>query len=235
LVISARHNGPARSANGGYAAGALAGALLASASAGDAAVEVTLRRPPPLETPMTVSAHGGKAVLEVPDGLVAEATLVDQAPAVVDPVGPDVAAAAMLRYPGLANHPFPRCFACGPDREEGDGLRIFPGPVGDDRGFVASLWVPTAGADVDVPTTWAALDCVGGWSEELEGRPCVLGRMTARVSSPPEPGEPHVVVGRHLSTDGRKSFTASTLYDAEGRAVASARHTWIQVDPAAFN
>ena len=53
----------------------------------------------------------------------------------------------MLGYPGLGNHPFPTCFACGPDRAEGDGLRIFPGPVGGasgDRGYVASLWVPHA-------------------------------------------------------------------------------------------
>jgi acyl-coenzyme A thioesterase PaaI-like protein len=55
------------------------------------------------------------------------------------------------------------------------------------------------------------------------------------VDALPVVGEPHVVVGRHLSTDGRKSFTASTLYDADGRVVAAARHTWIQVDPAAFN
>ena len=152
----------------------------------------------------------------------------------------------MLRYPGLGNHPFPTCFACGTDRAEGDGLRIFPGPVGGDRGFVASLWVPHAedaesGDLVDgvercgSGTTWAALDCVGGWSEDLEGRPCVLGRMTARVDAFPVVGEPHVVVGRHLSTDGRKSFTASTLYDADGRVVATARHTWIQVDPSVFN
>ena len=40
---------------------------------------------------------------------------------------------------------------------------------------------------------------------------------------------------RNLGRDGRKSFTASTLYDADGRVVASARHTWLQVDPAAFN
>ena len=59
--------------------------------------------------------------------------------------------------------------------------------------------------------------------------------MTARLDALPVVGDPHVVVGRHLGTDGRKSFTASTLYDADGRVVAAARHTWIQVDPALFN
>jgi hypothetical protein len=165
---------------------------------------------------------------------VATARIVEDDLEAVDGVPPEVAADAMLRYPGLGKHPFPTCFACGTDRAEGDGLRIFPGPVGDDRGHVASVWLPHAGTE-DVATTWAALDCVGGWSEDLEGRPCVLGRMTARVDALPVVGEPDVVVGRHLSTDGRKSFTASTLYDADGRVVAAARHTWIQVDPAIFN
>jgi hypothetical protein len=44
-----------------------------------------------------------------------------------------------------------------------------------------------------------------------------------------------VVVGRRTSVEGRKSFTASTLYDSDGRVVASAEHVWIVVDPAVFN
>jgi acyl-coenzyme A thioesterase PaaI-like protein len=76
---------------------------------------------------------------------------------------------------------------------------------------------------------------VGGWSEDLEGRPSVLGRMTARVDALPVVGEPHVVVGARLRRDGRKTFTASTLYDADGRVVATAQHVWIAVDPSAFN
>jgi hypothetical protein len=241
LVLPGRFNGPARSANGGFTAGSLAERV-----AGHRAVEVTLRRPPPLDTPMTVASRDGVTVLSLGDATVAEATPADSPVEAVEAVAPDVAAEAMLRYPGLRSHPFPTCFACGPDRDEGDGLRIFPGPVAEDRGFVASLWLPrpTHAESTDLvdgvqrcgtATTWAALDCVGGWSEDLEGRPCVLGRMTARVDNRPVVGEPHVVVGRHLGRDGRKSFTASTLYDADGRVVAAARHVWIAVDPSAFN
>ena len=111
---------------------------------------------------------------------------------------------------------------------------------------MASLWVPHASLAergdvhdeverVGVGTTWAALDCVGGWSEDLEGRPMVLGRMTARVDALPVVGEPHVVVGQRRGADGRKSFTASTLYDSDHRVVATAEHVWIAVDPATFN
>ena len=244
LIIGSRFNGPARSANGGFTAGSLAERVPGSERR---AVEVTLRRPPPLETVLRVADLDGTTVLLDGEAVVAEAVLVDGELEPVAEVPPDGAAEAMQRYPGLRNHPFPTCFSCGTERAEGDGLRIFPGPVNpEDRSLVASTWLPQdshaeIGDVVDgvhrcgVATTWAALDCVGGWSEDLEGRPCVLGRMAARLDALPVVGEPHVLVGRHLGAEGRRSFTASTMYDSDGRVVATARHTWVQVDPSLFN
>jgi hypothetical protein len=84
---------------------------------------------------------------------------------------------------------------------------------------------------VAVEFVWAALDCPGGWSADLVGRPMVLGRMTAAVDVRPAPGEPCVVVGRWLGEDGRKTFTASSAYDGEGRVLGRAQATWIAVDP----
>jgi hypothetical protein len=166
----------------------------------------------------------------------------------VDPVPRDVAAAAEASYPGLRQHPFPTCFVCGTSREEGDGLRIFPGrtgagPSGD---LVAATWTPHPSLNEDwhtyvdehprasVATTWASLDCIGGWAGDLTERLMVLGRMTARIDDLPVIGEQHVVVGEGRGQDGRKTYTASTLYDADGRVVATAEHVWIAVDPAAF-
>jgi hypothetical protein len=244
LIIGSRFNGPARSANGGFTAGSLAERVRGSRSR---AVEVTLRRPPPLETRLRVDDHEGTTVLLDGDAVVAEAVPLDGELEAVAEVPPDRATEAMQRYPGLRNHPFPTCFSCGTQREVGDGLRIFPGPVDPaDRFLVASTWLPQdshaeLGDVVDgvhrcgVATTWAALDCIGGWSEDLEGRPCVLGRMAARLDALPVVGEPHVLVGRRLGAEGRRSFTASTMYDSDGRIVATARHTWVQVDPALFN
>lgn len=243
LLIEPRYRGPARSGNGGYTAGSLA----AFVPHRPESVEVTLRMPPPLETPLAVRPDDATTLLLDGDAVVAEAREVAAGLEPVEAVPPDVAAGAMASYPGLRSHPFPGCFACGPDREPGDGLQIFPGPVPGRDGMVASLWVPHAslaerGDVVDpglrrvgVGVTWAALDCVGGWSEDLEGRPMVLGRMTARVDALPVVGEPHVVVGERRGGEGRKAFTASTLYDADGRVVATAQHVWIAVDPAVFN
>ena len=154
----------------------------------------------------------------------------------------------MATYPGLVSHPFPTCFSCGTARDEGDGLRIFPGRVGDADGAtrIAATWTPhpSVGEDfhtyvdevsrASLPVTWAALDCIGGWAGDLTERLMVLGGMTARVDALPVIGEEHVVVGAKRGQDGRKTFTASTLYDADGRVVACAEHVWIAVDPADF-
>jgi len=157
------------------------------------------------------------------------------------------AEAARVDFPGFREHPFPTCFACGTDRVEGDGLRIFPGPVPGGR--LAAVWIPDVGLAEQEPltdlrdeprrvglgTAWAALDCIGGWAGGMEGRKMLLGRMTAQVDDLPAAGETHVVVGRPLGEDGRKTFTASTMYDSDGRIVARAEHVWISIDPSAFN
>jgi hypothetical protein len=69
----------------------------------------------------------------------------------------------------------------------------------------------------------------------MDERKMVLGRITARVDALPVVGEPHVVMGEARGQEGRKTFTASTLYDSDGRIVARAAHVWVAVDPDSFN
>lgn len=252
LVVLGRFCGPTGSGNGGYTAGLLAERILRDATRPDdcPVVEVTLLRPPPLDVAMTVrqvSGEGRGATLEHDGIRVAEARCSDAEIEPVEAVTPGTATEAGQHYAGFRSHPFPHCFACGTDREAGDGLRIFPGPVGGaGSGRVAALWVPASGLAessdlldegverVGPATAWAALDCVGGWSTDLEGRPMVLGRITAQVDALPVVGEPHVVTGADRGSEGRKTFTASTLYDSDGRIVGRAQHTWIAVDPSTF-
>jgi hypothetical protein len=193
---------------------------------------------------MPLSEEDGVTSASLDGVVVASARLVEVALTDVDPVSHDEARAAEATYAGLTFHPFPTCFACGTGREEGDGLRIFPGIVGGER--VAATWQPHPSlaedyhtyvddaARASVATTWAALDCIGGWAGDLTERLMVLGRMTARIDTLPVIGEDHVVVGARLGAEGRKTFTAATLYDADSRIVATAEHTWIAVDPALF-
>jgi hypothetical protein len=258
LVVPSRFCGPPSSGNGGWSAGAI------SAYAGDEcpddharpwpAVTVSLMAPPPIDVPMTVAPAEQGGVVATYDGrpvLAARCTTDEVAD--VEPVAPDEARAAEASYAGLTSHPFPTCFSCGTGRAPGDGLRIFPGRVADvdddagtPRARVAATWIPDptvaedfhAYADAQprasLPVTWAALDCVGGWAGDLEERLMVLARMTARLDSLPVIGEEHVLVGAGRAQDGRKTWTSSTMYDADGRVVASAEHLWIAVDPEAF-
>jgi hypothetical protein len=254
LIVPSRFRGPPSSGNGGYSAGAVAAYAGQECPDDHAqpwpAVSVSLLAPPPLEVPMSLTPGDDGGVVATYDGKpVLTARCRHDEVADVEPVAPDEARAAMASYAGLESHPFPSCFSCGTGREPGDGLRIFPGRVADHEGHarVAATWTPdpTVAEDyhsyadehprASLPVTWAALDCVGGWAGDLEERLMVLAGMTARIDSLPVIGEEHVVVGMGGERDGRKTWTTSTMYDADGRVVGSAEHLWIAVDPAAFD
>ena len=234
LSVPSRFCGPTTSGNGGWTAGALAAYLVPGP------VRVTLRKPPPLDTPLTVSLDGGAAIASQDGVTVGEAVLVDADPVPVEPVDAATARAAEATYAGLRSHAFPSCFACGPGRDVGDGLRIFPGRVAKDShdlARVAATWTPDPSLGTDVvslPVAWAALDCVGGWAGDLEDRMMVLGMMTAHVLALPVIGEEHVVVGMARRSEGRRTWTASTLYAPDGRVLGTAEHVWVAVDPSAF-
>lgn len=239
MTVAGRFSGPPGSGNGGYTAGLLAGALLHGLDT-PTAVEVTLRRPPPLDTAMRLHRGDDETLeLRLDESVVAVARASELTAEPVDAVSLADARDAETTYAGLDQHPFPTCFTCGPQREDGDGLRLCPGRLGDGR--TACTWTPDESlADPDDPSlvrpefVWASLDCPGGWTTDLEGRPMVLGRITAKVDVLPEVGERHVVMGRLLKEEGRKTTTATTLYDSDGRVVARAEHVWIAVDPGAF-
>ncbi|MBW3593675.1 MAG: hypothetical protein KY396_08260 [Actinobacteria bacterium] len=217
LVIPQRFNGPPESANGGYAAGAVATFLGADA-------EVTLRHPPPLERPLEVARSDSG--IEVRDGetLVASAERVEWELELPEPVSLAEAEAARKRYAGFEHHAYGTCFTCGPDRA--DGLAIFPGPV-TGRELVAAPWVPPA-EDMPPEIVWAALDCPSGWAIDTFNREGVLlGRIAARIVGTVETGVPYAVVGWGRGAEGRRREAGSAIFTAEGEPVAYARSTWI--------
>ena len=236
FVVPRRFCGPPESGNGGWVSGHAArlAAAMTGEQLGDAlpAVTVRLRTPPPLDRPLVVTEVDG--ALHVADGehpvLEARAAEWPAEADLPDPVPYGAALAAGAAYEGLVDHPFPTCFACGPARAEGDGLRLQPARM-DDTGRYAAAWTPPA--DVDLETVWAALDCPGGWAAGVGGRPMVLGTMTAQVGRLPEPGEPHVVMAWQRGAEGRKHFSATSLHGPDGAILAAAQATWIAVDPSA--
>ena len=211
MIVPARFNGPPDSGNGGYSAGVFA--------AGDRC-EVTLRIPPPLDTPLSMV----EGQVRAPDGsVVAEVRPTGEFDTVVPPTGYADAVDASTSYAGFADHPFPTCYGCGPARA--DGLRIFAGRLPD--GTTAAPW--TVPADVTAPTVWAALDCPGGWTINSADRPYVLGRIAVLLDRMPLPGDHCVVRGALTAMEGRKALVHTTLYGPDTTVLARARATWIAI------
>jgi hypothetical protein len=229
LQIPRRFCGPPDSGNGGFSAG-----LLANFVAGPA--EVTLRRPPPLERALRVETSAEGADLFDGDDLVARAVLatVDLDPPA--PVGLGAAVAAAAECPTLVHpewHAFPTCFVCGHERTPGDGLRVFPGRVENSEIFAAPVSFPSDLIADGVPDElmWAALDCPSAYVMYMDGmrpdHPYVLGRLAARLDAKPEPGSTAIAISWQTGEQGRKLFSGSALFAADGDLLAVARATWI--------
>jgi len=228
VVIDPRFNGPPDSGHGGYSAGRAA-VLVDSPPGG--AVEVTLRRPVPLATPLTVAEDATGAVelsadgelvmaarpVDAPDGAAAPTVDLEGARAAADPAG------------WADGHPFPTCFGCGPDRDPADALCLYAGRAGDGR--FAVPWTPAAWTGdeglVAPEFVWAALDCPS--SAPAQGAfPVVLGRLTNALSpAPARIGEEYVVESWLKEADGRKTHTGVCLHDGAGTVLARGRATWI--------
>jgi hypothetical protein len=225
VIIPARFRGPPDSANGGYACGVVARLL-------EGPAEVTLRRPPPLDSPLSVSRPGrGRVELFDDQGLIAQGHTISDDLSPPPYIDFDAAAAAVSRYRGFEpGATFLSCFVCSPERQ--DGLRIFPGAIGD---TLAAPWTPSsdlAGSDgtVTLEVVWAALDCPTFFASTDPGQLALLGRMAATIEDAVQIGEPHVVVARSSGSDGRKRYGMSAIYAASGDLLATARATWITIE-----
>src|SRR5215467_13073910 len=234
LVIPPRFCGPPGSGNGGYVCGRIAGYV-------NGPVTVTLRRPPPLATPMAVE-RDGEASLRIHRGstLIAEAT-VAPVPPVLEIPGPVSAAEAHTAAGGaryFQDPVFPDCFVCGMSRQPGDGLRIFPGPV-PGRALWAAPWTPdpsVTGADgrVRPEVVWAALDCPSGIAAAdaaglSQDTAILLGRMTASLAALPAPGDRCRVIAWPGLRDGRKLLAFSGLLGPGDEVLAAASTVWLTV------
>ena len=224
--IGRRFCGPPDSANGGYAAGLLAREL------GSSNISVTLHAPPPLDCDLDLGSDGTTAWLNDGDVLVGTGERHDLSIDVPPP--PTLAAAqeAETRFAGLRNHAFPGCFVCGPERLQGEGLRLFPGAIRDGIGQVATTWHPDgsilddAGA-VQPEFVWAALDCPGYWAVAGAAGIAVLGRFAAVLQVERLPAEALIVTGWPIAGEGRKHEAGTAIHDRGGRLLAAAKATWV--------
>ena len=226
LTIAHRFCGPPTSANGGYFAGVVAACAHES-------VTVRLLKPPPLGVELTVLERGaGLLELRAGPDLIAQTRPAKVEVPVVRPPSYVEAIEASRRYVGFAHHPFPTCFVCGPQRQRGDGLRIFPGAL-PGRDLVAAPWVPDDSLGVDSGKVrpefmWAALDCPGWLAVMTDARTALLGELTAHVDRCVHVGEECVVVGWHVSSRGRAHEAGTALFAEDGELCGYGRATWIE-------
>ncbi len=229
LVIERRFRGPPDSGNGGYSCG-----LLGARMPGPA--EVTLRLPPPLDRVLIVEERPDGGLAATNDGtLVMEAVPIELDASIPVTVSLAEAEDAATRFEGFLNHAFPSCFVCGPEREEGDGLRIFAGEL--DAGAAAAPWAPhpnlaDSSGIVRPEFVWAALDCPTGWatfSAAPDAGLMLLGRLAAQILRPVEVGNTYVAAAWPTGRDGRKHYATGAILSADGDPCAVSRATWIEL------
>lgn len=235
VTIDNRFHGPPGSGNGGYSCG-LAGRFI------DGPAAVRLRIPPPLDVALTVHKTDGGVELLHGEALVATARPASVEIAVPTPPNFAAAQAASRRYRGFDSHFYPGCFVCGPEREHGDGLHVFAGPLHtdgqtDDRpeGMVAAAWIPDdslvdSSGKVSSEYIWSVLDCPGAYAfpEPATGA-ILLGELAVAIHGSVEVNEKCVVIGWEISHEGRKHYTGTALFGESGSCRAVGYGTWFEV------
>jgi hypothetical protein len=237
ITIGQQFCGPPNSGNGGYVCGVLARDI-------DGPAVSVLRARVPLDVELNLATEEGALLMTDADGaLVGKGAVSTGAELPEAPPAPtlDQARAAAARYIGHEQRVHPTCFTCGPQRDEGDGLRVFAGQIeGAPAGHVATTWTPhEAFGDAEglAPTevVWAAMDCPGffAWVVKEGRHGALLGTMSGEVTRRPRVGEETIVVAWPLARDGRKETAGVALYSAGGELLARAHQVWIVMGPPA--
>ena len=228
IRIDTRFSGPPNSANGGYTCGLIAAAI------GDT-VNVRLYLPPPLDTDLELSPadQAGKWHLKHGDKLIAAATAtqvrahVPHAPTYVE------ALEASKHFTGHNQHAYANCFVCGPQRAQGDGLRIFAGKLSNSN-VVAAPWLARSDlgdsqGKVKPEFIWSALDCPGYFASVKAGRSALLGELAVHIDRSVHVEEPCVIIGWQIMIEGRKHKVGTALFDEDGERCAVGVATWIEL------
>ncbi len=235
VVVTQQFCGPPNSGNGGYCCGMLVADLQGPASA-------MLRARIPLDVGLRLEIGDQSTQLFDEEGNligVGRPATVEDLPTVPQPPSLDQAIAAETRHLGHTGRYHPICFTCGPDRLEGDGLRVFPGQIeGAEPGYLACPWVPHKNfADKDglmpVDVIWGALDCPGFFSWVVrEGRHgALLGTMTGDVLRRPAVDETCIITSWPIVREGRKETAGVALHSSSGELLARAHQVWIVMSP----
>ncbi len=236
IIITQQFCGPPNSGNGGYVCG-----VLAKDIEGPTVAVLRARVPLDIDLELIADADGGALIMDEQGGLIGRGNAATLTLEVPPPPSLSQARQAMAAYVAHETRIHPICFTCGPDRAEGDGLRVFAGQIeGAAIGHVACVWTPhPAFADADGLThtevVWAALDCPGffAWVAKEGRHGALLGTMTGEVIRRPRTGEDCIITAWPLVREGRKETAGVALFTADGELLARGHQVWIMGVPPA--
>ena len=215
------------------------------------AISVTLRRPPPLDTPVPTTetdgvTDGGRRRRHRGPGRAWPSSRWPRSSRSTPPT----ARAAEASYAGWVTAPVPHLLHVrsrprggrraadlprpGRRPRRRDPRRRRPGPrTRAPRRTGTPTRTTTGGPRSPSPGPPSTAPAAG--PPTSASGPMVLGRMTARVDTlPVDRRGARRRRPRPRQRGPQDLHTAATLYDADGRVVATAEHIWITVDPAAF-
>ena len=129
-------------------------------------------------------------------------------------------------------HHFGTCFVCGPDRNRGDGLRIFTGAT-QREGVVAGPWLPFDDLFDEQDRLkkiyyWAAMDCPSYFAiVGQKMKVLLLGKMACQILNPIHKGEKIIVMAWKEKEEGRKFYSGTVLYGEDGTVKSYSKNLWI--------
>ena len=247
VTLSKRFCGPPESANGGYTGGLLARQLIRGGMPENAEMTLRLKAAIPLDLELSIDGNltDGLSLMSNDLSLATLAAGGDSLEGFI-PQLPDyshlISVAPELKAccSGFDSHPFQTCFVCGPKRQEGDGLCLYPGPLpGDENGLVLADWTPDQSlaeqGQVGIEFIWAALDCPGAFAilekpENARLVPMVLAQISTKIQRRPKAGEQLALVAWPVSNEGRKAYAGTALIDADNQCIAISKQLWISLN-----
>lgn len=230
-TVPPQRSGPPGFGNGGWVCGMLSERLdaLAPATPERPATTIRLSAPTPAGEPLRWEVEGEAGDEDVTVRLLDGETVLGTARraaapelTVPAPVGLEEARAAAAAC-DLEGHPYPGCYTCGPDNDE--GLHVYAAPVDGRPGvFAATVTLPDDG----LPPVMAALDCPGAFAVGFGEETLLLGTFTAQLRAHVPRGRELVVMAWEEGRGGRKRHCGTALLDGD-EVVAQAAATWIVV------
>lgn len=231
-TVSPLRAGPPGCGNGGWVCGLLTERLddLVPPEGHLTSATVRLSAPTPLGRPLRWEVDGSVAddagpAVHLLDGETLLGTA-RRAPEPDLPVPAPVSLAdARAAVAGFdpTGHPYPGCFVCGPEAE--DGLHVYASPVAGREDVLAS---PVTITQEGLPAVLASLDCPGAFTLGFGQEALLLGTFTSTIHAEVPRGRELVVMAWALERQGRKRHCGTALLDGD-QVLASAAATWIAV------